>query len=522
MATETTGLKDRLIKICFIVKEAHLLDRGSSWKLVDTLYKSAPIRSLVKSAYDRIQNKNIPVFYRAYVKFEETVLMPELRRAVRKTILKSGKAKIYKSPESAAEAATVSIWGEMDLKRIKDWEGNAILKPAFTTAYVDGADTAYRLAGVKASFDVLDPNAIKEIDACGAEFITAITEETRRATKAVLKIGIELGRSMPNIARDLSMVTTLPHRWAAAVVNYNIKLQVAGVPAHIANKRAATYHKRLLRARRLMIARTETGIAQAQGSLQGYKRVGVYKVRFYAAHGACPICADLDGNVYKIEEAHGMIPVHPNGRCDWISVTPKGGYKNPLKYKPPKNLKTGINQTIADIMTLFSRRKVEHCAALDDAGNVIFRKSGGRRSIHYTAQECAQMNNAAAFVHNHPVAASFSPADMKFASELNIGEMTICSDKFRFTLSPAPGDTWSNIAPALLKKKWKSLHPKYDTKYLQLFRAAKGDTLSPAARNKLGRKLTDQLNEEHSHEAVNYIVDLFKYKYTRKKISTGG
>jgi len=31
----------------------------------------------------------------------------------------------------------------------------------------------------------------------------------------------------------------------------------------------------------------------------------------------CSECSDLEGNVYTIKEAHGMIPLHPNCRCAW-------------------------------------------------------------------------------------------------------------------------------------------------------------------------------------------------------------
>lgn len=512
-------IAQRIQRVRSIVKEAHLIDCESASDTIEQLYKSDPIRSFVKRIYDRIQNKNIPLFHRAYKEFEETVFMPEFRRATMKEFLrKQEKEKIAKDPDKAAQIGTARIIGAMDLERIKD-EGEAILKPAYTSAYIDGGDAGYRLAGIKASFDVLDPNAIKEIDAYGADLITAITEETRRATKAVIKIGIEAGRSMPNIARDLSMVTDLPHRWAAAVVNYNIKLQVKGVPADIANKRAATYHKRLLRARRLMIARTETGIAQAQGSLRGYKRIGVQKVRFFAAHGACPICADLDGNVYLIEEAHGMIPVHPNGRCDWISLTPKGGYKDPVRYKPPKNLKTGIEQAIADIMSLFARRKVEHSSCLDGAGNVVFKKSGGRSSIKFYEQEMVQMRNARAMIHNHPTSASFSWQDIDLATDLNIGQMIVCSNEYRYTMAPATGAKWNSIAPAAFKKEFRYLKPKYEAKFWTRFRAEEAEDMTQTERNSLIARITHELNVARSHEANSTVAKSYKYKYTRTKVS---
>jgi SPP1 gp7 family putative phage head morphogenesis protein len=34
----------------------------------------------------------------------------------------------------------------------------------------------------------------------------------------------------------------------------------------------------------------------------------------------CPKCRQLEGNVYTIDEARGIIPVHPNCRCAWNPV----------------------------------------------------------------------------------------------------------------------------------------------------------------------------------------------------------
>jgi len=80
---------------------------------------------------------------------------------------------------------------------------------------------------------------------------------------------------------------------------------------------------RLTRTRALVIARTEIIHAHAEGQLDGYKLLGIEQVDAeveWSTAGdvlVCPECSDLEGNVYTIKEAHGMIPLHPNCRCAW-------------------------------------------------------------------------------------------------------------------------------------------------------------------------------------------------------------
>lgn len=74
------------------------------------------------------------------------------------------------------------------------------------------------------------------------------------------------------------------------------------------------------------MARTETINAHAEAALNRYERQGVEQVNGQAEWIAtddrrtCPICRNLDGNVYAIEEARGKIPQHPNCRCSWLPV----------------------------------------------------------------------------------------------------------------------------------------------------------------------------------------------------------
>ena len=76
--------------------------------------------------------------------------------------------------------------------------------------------------------------------------------------------------------------------------------------------------------RALLIARTETIRAHAEGQLAAMGEMGVdavgVMVEWDTAHDdrVCPKCEDLQGIVLTLEEARGMIPRHPNCRCSYV------------------------------------------------------------------------------------------------------------------------------------------------------------------------------------------------------------
>jgi len=81
-----------------------------------------------------------------------------------------------------------------------------------------------------------------------------------------------------------------------------------------------------------VIARTETIRAHAEATLNGFEEAGVEGVEVEAEfstsrdNAVCPKCEELEGRVFKLREARGLIPVHPNCRCAWIPIvtTPQG------------------------------------------------------------------------------------------------------------------------------------------------------------------------------------------------------
>lgn len=78
------------------------------------------------------------------------------------------------------------------------------------------------------------------------------------------------------------------------------------------------------RDRALLIARTEIIRAHAEGQLMALENLGVAEVGVQVEWSTtgdskvCPLCRPLQGIVLTMQEAHGMIPRHPNCRCAWV------------------------------------------------------------------------------------------------------------------------------------------------------------------------------------------------------------
>lgn len=79
------------------------------------------------------------------------------------------------------------------------------------------------------------------------------------------------------------------------------------------------------KARALVIARTELVRVNAEAQLNTFEQLGFADVKAMAewvtaGFNVCPQCAPLDGKIYSIEKARGMIPLHPQCRCSWVPV----------------------------------------------------------------------------------------------------------------------------------------------------------------------------------------------------------
>lgn len=91
--------------------------------------------------------------------------------------------------------------------------------------------------------------------------------------------------------------------------------------------------ERIGRLRAELIARTETIRAHAEATLKRFGEYGIAGVSGQAEFRTagdgrvCPICAGLDGTVFSLTEARGVIPKHPRCRCVWLPV---------INFQPPQ------------------------------------------------------------------------------------------------------------------------------------------------------------------------------------------
>lgn len=120
------------------------------------------------------------------------------------------------------------------------------------------------------------------------EELKGITDQMSKDMNRILADGIAHGKNPKQIARDL------------------------------------TEEVDISKARALRIARTEIIHAHSEGQLDSFEKLkidelGVDVEWTTAGDGrVCPRCQSMAGTVWKLKDARGVIPLHPNCRCAWV------------------------------------------------------------------------------------------------------------------------------------------------------------------------------------------------------------
>jgi SPP1 gp7 family putative phage head morphogenesis protein len=84
-----------------------------------------------------------------------------------------------------------------------------------------------------------------------------------------------------------------------------------------------------------MLARTETIYAYNEAQLNSFEELGINGVSVLAEWSTagddrvCPKCDALEGRIFTIREARGMLPLHPNCRCGWQMQVDAGDVELP-------------------------------------------------------------------------------------------------------------------------------------------------------------------------------------------------
>lgn len=190
---------------------------------------------------------------------------------------------------------------------------------AWTTKYIS---SAYRQGINRAYVQARSTKLAKEVDfltgTTRRQFLLSAFNQPELASKVRL-LGTRTFNGMEGFTR--AMKSDLNRILADGLVN-----------GRSARKIARDIFNRIdgvSKARALTIARTEVIHAQAEGQLDGLENLGYSSVTAeveWSTAGdelVCPRCAAMNGKVYTIEEARGMIPLHPNCRCAWLPVEEK-------------------------------------------------------------------------------------------------------------------------------------------------------------------------------------------------------
>jgi len=233
--------------------------------------------------------------------------------------IRDNRAKTLKGKKPDAITRNMIDW--VDVRK----KGEELFRPVLHEILTEAGKAVVERKVLKQDrFDPLGEGAVEWVKEHSAELVVGITKETMKGIRSYIRWGINEGKSIYHIGRELRPVVGLTDRLALAVGRRLTELETLPKYSHYTAEQrfrhAERYAKKLQKYRTERIARTETAKALSEGELQGYKQMGVEKVRFNADPECCDLCAELDGQVYTIDEAQGVIPVHPNCECTFTAV----------------------------------------------------------------------------------------------------------------------------------------------------------------------------------------------------------
>lgn len=178
---------------------------------------------------------------------------------------------------------------EDEIYEIEKWNKKLrkFSKPLLLEIVREGAESALNELGIEVSWSIDNPKVDEWVKEELGTKIKGINDTTLEQLKVTLQDGIDLGEGVDDLAK-----------------------RVRETYEDAKGYRAET------------IARTETISAFTEGNRQLYQESGVKQLQFYTAtdERVCEECYSKHGNKYGIDEAGGIIPVHPQCRCTWVAV----------------------------------------------------------------------------------------------------------------------------------------------------------------------------------------------------------
>ncbi len=228
---------------------------------------------------------------------------------------------------------------------------------------------------VEFRFDYRSPQALEAARAAAADLVTGISAEMREGLRVLVMRGLQDGIPPAKLARLMQDSIGLNARQAAALVNYRATLEGLGGLSEVnLNKQILRYRDRMLRRRKMTIARTETMDALNEGKLQAAIQaqddglLGPDAEKEWDAapenttgsggYERCDVCAGLDGERRPLREPFSngrQCPTaHPNCRCT-IRIhpgnTPPAPSEEPTSYDALEGFDEDEYTQVEDLMS---------------------------------------------------------------------------------------------------------------------------------------------------------------------------
>lgn len=137
----------------------------------------------------------------------------------------------------------------------------------------------------------------------GPETVSKVQMLATRSFEELRGVTASMGQQMNRVMAD-----SLSQGWGARRTARTLNETVSGITQR----------------RAMLIARTETVRAHAEGQLDAFEALGVeelgVEVEWSTAGDGrvCQKCAEMEGKTYKVEKARGLIPRHPACRCVFV------------------------------------------------------------------------------------------------------------------------------------------------------------------------------------------------------------
>lgn len=215
------------------------------------------------------------------------------------------------------------------VERLTDWdamtaEGVQMFKPALFNVLAIGGKAVVEQKVLKQEerFDPIGVAAVKWADEHAAKLVTQITDETMKAIRAYVSKGVNAGKPVSTIARELRPLVGLTEKQLFAVAHYHEWLIANKPELAVARQKemADVYARRLHRRRADLIAVTETRDALWEGVFQGFEQMGIDKVEGVSGSDACDWCLEnINGQVMMTEEARAL-DAHPDCECCFVTA----------------------------------------------------------------------------------------------------------------------------------------------------------------------------------------------------------